>query len=147
MAPTRKQVFLEFLAEVMLSLLPMILVLLITAQVGRMTSAFHRPEWAFAAAIFFGQAIVRVVAAIARRHENLHAGSLSVVVASLILLGFVPACTIVVFILFIEEHDNFTGAADFLAVVPFLQLPLFCLSAMVYVAIGVAVREMDSQQQ
>jgi hypothetical protein len=143
MGEQRKQIVLELLAEVFLSFLPITLLMLVLLHGGKSDEIFLSPEWAFAASIFFGQAIVRLVSAMAQNHRSLHAGFLSVVVVLLILLGLGPSCAIVVLVLS-DGHSATGGHATALPIVmQYIQVILYLFSAVSYVFVGTIVRELE----
>jgi hypothetical protein len=140
----RKQIMLELIAEVMLSFLPMVLVLLVLLSLRKTEEFFLKPEWAFGAAIFFGQAIVRLVAAIAHSHKDLNTGFLSVMVVLLILLGLGPSCGIVVLVLIGVETSSLPAQGSLFAVLlPVFQVILYLGSSLAYVFVGITARELE----
>lgn len=146
MRPYRREAMLEALAEVLLSCLPMVLVLITLLHLEKVEKIFQKPEWAFAAAIFFSQAIVRLVSATAHRHNNLRAGFLALVVVLLVLLGLGPSCAIVVIVLFVNDAEPGEPAV-FSMLLQALQVGLYIVSTIAFVLVAVIARELESDHK
>lgn len=141
----RREALLELIAEVLLSFLPMVLVIITLHYMGKPEKVFQKPEWAFAAAIFFGQAVVRLVSAISNSHDHLRAGILALVVVLFILIGLGPSCAIVVLVLFANDISGTAQLPALSGALQATQVVLYLLSAISYIFVGVVARELENK--
>lgn len=145
MEKKRTDILLELIAEVMLSFLPMMIVILVLLQQDKLDNLFLKPEWAFASAIFFGQSIVRLVSLLAQKKKTLNAGFLSFFVVLLILFGLGPSCAIVVIVLIYSEHSLAVNPTILYYSIQVIQVLLYLLSAVAYVFVSATAKELEHQ--
>ena len=133
----RKWSIFEASTEVVISTLPLVVVLLVMIYIDKPAKVFAKPEWAFGAAIFFGQAVVKLLSAMANPHKVVQGPKVVLFAACILVFGLVPTLLTLVFII---------HGAELPAGVPFgfqvLQTVLFLASAFVYVIVGVVTEEL-----
>lgn len=137
----RKRSLLEAGTEVVISVLPLIVVLLVMFHVGKPMKLFAKPEWAFGAAIFFGQALVKLLAAMSAPHRTVQAGKVILFAACILVFGLAPTLLILVFVILDAEQ---TGQVPMAFQV--LQVLLFALSAFAYVVVAAVTHELSPDQ-
>lgn len=135
----RQRAMLEAASEVVLSMLPIIVMLLVMAYIGRPMEVLQKPEWAFGAAIFFGQALVKLIATMTAEHRTMQVGKVVLFAACVLVFGLSPSLLVLVFVI----HSGETGGHVNLYL-EILQITLFVLSAFVYVVVGVASHEISA---
>lgn len=135
----RKWATVEASTEVVISVLPLIVVLLVMLYVDKPHKVFAKPEWAFGAAIFFGQALVKLLTAMTNPHKSVQGPKVVLFAACVLVFGLVPTMLTLVFIIHGAEQPSGVPIA-FQA----LQTVLFVVSAFVYVIVGVATEELVS---
>lgn len=125
-------------AEVALAILPLMVVLLAALHLEKMPHLFKSPEWSFGSAIIFGQLLVKVIAAIAKR-QSAAPGPVSFVAALVLVFGLVPS----LFVLYVMLGYSMKGGeAPLWATV--LQVTLFLGSAIAYLLLGTVNEEWKS---
>jgi len=77
-------------AEVVFTILPLLVVLMVLLHAQRATHFFAAPEWSFGAAILFGQALVKFVSGLSRE-GSAATGPVALLVALLVVFGLVPS--------------------------------------------------------
>jgi hypothetical protein len=135
---SRKRAIRELLTEVVLSILPMLVVLLVMVYMDKPGKLFMKPEWAFAASIFFGQSLVRLVSAMTGKHPRMEAGSVALFAALVLVLGLVPSLLVLVFVIHSAELTN-TVSTFFQAA----QCVQFFGGAFTYVVVGAVCHEVS----
>ena len=106
------------------------------AYIGKPMKLFQKPEWAFGAAIFFGQALVKLLTAMTEEHRSMQVGNVVLFAACVLVFGLAPALMVLVFVIHSVEQ---TGAAAIQFQI--LQVALFFLGAFTYVVVGVVCYE------
>ena len=136
----RTRSILQSITELLFTLLPFIVLLMVTAaKTGQVQEILAESEWSFAAAILFGQTIVRIVGGVT--HEDIagNARSENVVltIAMLIVLGLVPSMVIMTMVLLQSPHvQSWLGAA---------QVLLFLVAVAFFVSMTAAIKEVELQ--
>lgn len=133
----RKWATVEALTEVVISVLPLIVVFLVMVYVDKPEKVFAKPEWAFGAAIFFGQALVRLLTAMTNPHKSVQGPKVVLFAACVLVFGLVPTMLTLVFVIHGAEQPSGVPL-----VFQALQTVLFIASAFVYVIVGVATEEL-----
>lgn len=127
----------EASTEVVISTLPLVVVLLVMLYIDKPAKLFTKPEWAFGAAIFFGQALVKLLSAMANPHKSVQGPKIVLFAACVLVFGLVPTMLTLVFIIHGAEQPGGVPIGY-----QILQTILFSLSAFVYVIVGVATEEL-----
>lgn len=96
-----KNGFLGSLTELLFVALPLVVLLFVFQFKGTADRLVLTPEWAFAAAVLFGQGLVKLVRAVSSR-GGLHAEGVGLFSAALIVLGLVPSLVILLLMLLSE---------------------------------------------
>jgi hypothetical protein len=86
----RSRIFAGLAAEIVFTILPLLVVLMVLLHAQRATHFFAAPEWAFGAAILFGQTLVKFVSGLARG-GSAATGPVALFVALLVVFGLVPS--------------------------------------------------------
>lgn len=86
----RSRIFAGLAAEIVFTILPLLVVLMVLLHAHRATHFFGAPEWAFGAAILFGQTLVKFVSGLARG-GSAATGPVALLVALLVVFGLVPS--------------------------------------------------------
>ncbi len=133
----RNRALIEAATEVVISVLPIIVVLLVMSHVGKPLKLFAKPEWAFGAAIFFGQALVKLLAAMIAPHRTVQASKVVLFAACILVLGLAPTLLILVFVILGAEQSG-----EVPAIFQMLQVALFVLSAFAYVVVAAVTHEL-----
>lgn len=136
----RRRALFEASTEIVISVLPIIVVLLVMAYLGKPVKVFQKPEWAFGAAIFFGQALVRLLAALTEEHRTLQVGQVVLFAAIVLVFGLAPSLLTLVIVIHSIEQAGTTPL--FFQV---LQVILFAVSAFVYVVVGAVSHEIPKR--
>jgi O-antigen/teichoic acid export membrane protein len=134
----RKMVILS-LSEIITSILPMLVVLIVMIYIGKPEKIFLKPEWAFAATIFFGQSIVKLAQASIKFGEigRIKIEHFVLVETLLIVFGLVPAMTVLVLIV----QGGESGGVPVLFQVS--QVLLFVAASIAYVFVDVTSSRME----
>ncbi|MFL6385892.1 MAG: hypothetical protein ACJ71U_00260 [Terriglobales bacterium] len=122
-------------AEIALAILPLLVVLLAAIHFNAMHHLFRSPEWSFGSAVIFGQLLVKVIAAIAKR-QSAAPGPVSFVAALVLVLGLVPS----LFILFVMLGYSMRNC-EAPVWASALQVVLFLGSATAYLLLGTVNEE------
>jgi hypothetical protein len=117
--------------ELTMSLLPIIVVFLVMLYINQPLKVFAKPEWAFGAAILFGQSLVRLLAAMIKPHKPVRVGEVVLFAVAIMVLGLVPSLLCLVFLIHGAEQPD--GVPT---VFKILQTVLFFISAAVYLVVG-----------
>jgi len=111
-------------SEWLFVVLPLVVITIVMSTKGSFFEIISSPEWSFAAAVLFGQTIVKSVSvAIIRGGDNLHWERVIVTVAALIVIGLIPTLTILSLILVSDPISQGLVIA---------QIALFVLSVISY---------------
>lgn len=135
----RSRAFLEAITEVVISILPIVVVLLVVLYLGKPGKLFQKPEWAFGAAIFFGQSLVKLLAAMTGAHREMQVGKVVLFAACVLVFGLAPSLLVLVFV--IHSAEQVGQVSIFFQA---LQVALFVLSAFTYVVVGVVSHEIGN---
>jgi hypothetical protein len=135
----RRASILEAATEVVTALLPIVVVLMVMMYVGKPAKLFQKPEWAFGAAIFFGQSLVKLLSAMSEEHRRIRAGSIVLFSTCIIVFGLAPSLLVLVFVIHSAEVGGVVAIAY-----QVIQVALFVVSAAAYVIVGAVSREMTS---
>jgi hypothetical protein len=133
----RGRALLEASTEVVISVLPLLVVLLVMFYIGKPMKLFAKPEWAFGAAIFFGQSLVKLLAAMTAPHHSVESGKVVLFAASVLVFGLAPSLLVLVFVIHSAEQ---LGAVPLFAQT--LQVGLFALSAFTFVVVAAVCHEL-----
>lgn len=77
-------------AESLFTILPLLILSMVLGYQGRLGALHSSPEWSFAAAVLFGQSVVKLVSALAES-GGAHAERMGLVVAAVLVLGLCPS--------------------------------------------------------
>jgi hypothetical protein len=119
--------FLGIVAEYLFVLLPLIVLVLTRFFRGHVSEVFSAAEWSFAAAILFGQTIVKFVSGITKLDYKIGWQGVAVVVSLLIVLGLVPS--LVALSVVLVSAQSSAGLTIF-------QLVFFVLATAVFLSVG-----------
>lgn len=117
------------LSEILFNVLPLIILTIVFAYQHKAQSLFYASEWSLTSAIFFGQAITKIVSAFTSTRVPAHAQRVVATVTILIVLGLAPA--LVVFVLLLINSSPPVGLL-------ITQMVLFFISLIAFVVIGSA---------
>lgn len=137
----RNRILCGLAAEVIFTILPLLLVLMVLFHVHRAGRLFTFPEWSFGAAILFGQSLVKFVSGLLRGGA-VAIGPVVLAVVSVIVLGLAPSLTVLTLTLLSLEQDTAVGPARWLQVV---QVVLFVFGALAYLGLGTIGEMYDSK--
>lgn len=128
------------LVEVLFVLLPLVVLTIVIFYKGHSWSAvFESAEWSFAAAVFIGQSIVKVVQGVTgHRLRKVNTERIGLIVALLIVIGLVPALTVLGLILVKEPPPQ---------LLIHLQLALFLGSIVTFVVLAFSSKRMLLEQE
>lgn len=117
-------------AEVAFAVLPLLVVFLVRFHGDHSSKVFAAPEWAFGAAILFGQALVKLVSGLARGGAAA-AGPVALAVALVVVFGLVPS----LFVLnkTLEAAETCVDVARWLRIA---GVGMFVTACGVYLALG-----------
>jgi hypothetical protein len=133
----RRRVFAGLVAEITFATLPLLVVFIVLLRYDRGGHIASSPEWAFGAAILFGQALVKFMTGLAHGGKAAY-GPMSLAAALIIVLGLAPSLLVLTLVLLDLEAAPGQEPARPL---PAAQVALFLLSAATYFVFG-AVGEM-----
>jgi len=109
--------------------LPLVVLTFVFVAIGKQLHAIlASPEWAFGAAILFGQSITKLVSGVAR-HGVERGDLLALIIALVIVFGLCPSLTVLALVLAKEEAEWGLIVA---------QLALFALGSVVFFVLGSA---------
>lgn len=128
------------LVEVLFVILPLVVLIIVLSYKGRTWAAMlESAEWSFATAVFIGQSIVKVVQGVTgHRSRKVNAERIGLIVALLVVLGLVPALTVLGLVLVNEPPPHFLIN---------LQLFLFVGSIAVFVLLAFSSKRMLLEQE
>lgn len=126
----RGRVLSALIAEIVFAILPLIVVLMVAVQFGRASSWFASSEWAFGAAILFGQSLAKFVVGLTRG-DRAAGGPVALAVALLIVFGIAPALILLVMNLIAFEGGG--GPEEWLQMA---QVSAFVLASVAYLVFG-----------
>jgi hypothetical protein len=132
----------EAIAEIVLALLPIVAVFFVMLYLGKPLKLFSKPEWAFGAAIFFGQALVRILGSMIKAHKSVKAGKVILFAVVILVFGLVPTLLILAFVI-IESEKN----GSVLLWVQIVQIVLFGASAFSYVVVTAVADRLTKDAQ
>jgi hypothetical protein len=130
------------LAESLFVIVPLIVLTIVGVYKGKsFLDIISSSEWAFGAAVFFGQGIVKVVQALTISHNTriykINGERITFLVAVIIVLGFIPSLITLALIL-ITEKPSFTFIS--------LQMVMFLLGLTTFIIAGAAVKGIDDKK-
>ena len=128
----RNSILCGLAAEVLFTILPLLLVFGVLFHVHNSRRLFTYPEWSFGAAILFGQALVKFVSGL-MRGSTVAIGPVVLAVVLIIVLGLAPSLLVLTLTLLSWEPTNVPGPATWLQVV---QVILFFLGGLAYMVLG-----------
>ncbi len=128
----RSRIFAGLAAEIVFTILPLLVVLMVSLHGERATHFFAAPEWAFGAAILFGQTLVKFVSGLARGGEAA-TGPVALVVALLVVFGLVPSLFVLYITLQVLAADNDNVPGPWLQI---FQVVLFWGAVAMYLVLG-----------
>lgn len=131
----RRRIILGLAAEVVFTLLPLLIVLIVSIHKAHSFRFLASTEWSVGAAILFGQSFVKLMVGVARRGKAAQ-GPIAFVTALLLVFGLVPS--MIVLILILDSLDGPTGVSLLLTI---LQVILFCLGVVTYILLGTVGEE------
>lgn len=117
-------------AEVAFAVLPLVVILMIAVHTNHVRGWFSSAEWAFAAAILFGQALVKFVVGLATGGRA-SAGPVALAVALIVVFGIVPSLTLLTLVLLAAP-----GGGQIAAWLQFAQVAAFVIAVCSYVVFG-----------
>ena|SRR5438270_4029717 len=129
----RNSILCGLAAEVLFTVLPLLLVFGVLFHVHRTGRLFSYPEWSFGAAILFGQALVKFVSGLIRG-GTVAIGPVVLALVLIIVLGLAPSLLVLTLTLLSLEPNNTPGLAIWLQIG---QVILFLLAAISYMVLGV----------
>ena len=115
------------IAEILFVFLPLLVLAIVFVVRGTtLLALFSSPEWSFATAILFGQAIVKLVAGVTHKGASVWQ-PVAFIVTAMIVLGLVPSLVILALIL---------TATNLSIPLVAIQMVLFVLAIIVFFAFG-----------
>jgi len=130
------------IAEIVFAMLPLLVIFLVLLQFHKAPDLWSSPEWSFAAAILFGQSIVRFMSGFAHG-GHARPGPVSLAIALIIVLGLTPSLLVLSGILTAEIGGKGEAPAPWLVGG---QVVLFVSSVLTYLIFG-AISEAWRQQE
>lgn len=135
----RKSVIhLEIIAEIVFTVLPLIVIFLVLVVIGNTSHFWASSEWSFASVILFGQAIVKFAIGLSKKGVKSHALSF-LILTMLIVFGLVPSIVVLIFILNSIEHGQ--HVIYLLQVAQIFIFILSCLCFLFFGSLGKALEE------
>jgi hypothetical protein len=131
--PDYRQLIPSLLAEVVFAMLPLLVVFVVLSVFHKYQRVLASPEWSFAAAILFGQAIVRFMTGFAHAGRA-KPGPVALAVALVIVLGLTPSLMILSAILKADFGGPSPEEPEMW--IQIVQVVLFVLSAGTYLTFG-----------
>jgi hypothetical protein len=128
---SRRQAAASLSAELAFTLLPLLLILMVLFHAGRPADWWSSAEWSFAAAILFGQALVKLMTGLSRGGQAA-AGSVALTVALILVFGLAPSLFVLTHVLIANE-----GAHQPAFWLRAAQIVLFVIAALAYLALGI----------
>ena len=134
----RTRILVGLSSELMLAMLPLLVVAMVVFNESHFSHLFTYPEWAFGAAILFGQALVRFVSQLSRR-GSADAHFVGLIATVLVVIGLVPSLLVLNMTLTATERG--ASIAHWLQA---SQVLLFGLAVATYLFLGVVAEEFGS---
>jgi hypothetical protein len=126
----RSRVAAGLAAELVFAFLPLLVILLVFYRAGRAGDWVYSTEWAFAAAILFGQSIVKFMSGLSRGGRAA-AGPVALTLALLLVFGLVPALFILTVSLTTPQGEQPLSVGFTVA-----QIALFVAASAAYLILG-----------
>ena len=130
------------LSEVLFILLPLIVLTVVLTFQKKNFELFHTPEWSFISTIFFGQILIKIIAAALSEEKTVHWQRIVLLASGLMVLGIVPSLLVLTLVLVSDTPSNALAVA---------QIALFIISAVLYFVIGrvgqYAITKRESAQE
>src|SRR5574341_197050 len=114
------------LSEVLFILLPLLVLAVVLTFQKKTFELFHTPEWSFVSTIFFGQILIKIIAAALSVERTVHWQRIVLLASGLMVLGIVPSLLVLTLVIVSDTPSN-----AFIA-----QIALFIISAALYFVIG-----------
>ena len=90
---------LVIVGEILFILLPLLIVNIFLVFKEKSVEIFIKSDWTFAAIIFFGQCIVKLISGLIKSEKKFRWQNVGLIIASLIVVGLIPATVILVLLL------------------------------------------------
>ena len=138
----KRRILSGLLAEIAFAGLPLLIVLMVLLRYERGDHIWSAPEWAFGAAILFGQALVKFMTGLAHGGKAAH-GPVALAITLIIVLGLAPSLLVLTLILMAREGSP-VQPAEVATGLCVAQIVWFLAAAATYVmfgAVGEAWRE------
>jgi hypothetical protein len=122
-------------SEFLFVLLPLVVITFVSVFRGEMRELFFSPEWAFGAAVIFGQTMVKIVLAVGSAVGPPYRPRLpnvAFLISIIIVFGLAPSLVTLAFLLDSHQPPVVLGVS---------QIVLFVLSFIVWMTIGAASSE------
>ncbi len=100
--PNKRRILSGLLAEIAFAALPLLIVLMVLLRYDHGKHIWAAPEWAFGAAILFGQALVKFMTGLAHGGKAAH-GPVALAITLIIVLGLAPSLLVLTLILMARE--------------------------------------------
>src|SRR5882672_5298110 len=125
--PTLFQMMVYPLGELLLTVLPLIVLAMVGLTLGKgWVHVIQSPEWAFGAAVLFGQTVFKLVAGVIKGGSQLWE-EIGLIVVLVIVAGLVPSLVVLALRLTVDTPT---------AAMTISQSVLFLLSAIVFLVLG-----------
>jgi hypothetical protein len=121
-------------SDIIFTLLPIVVIVVVFTHYKGFLSVFRSPEFAFAAAVLFGQTIVKFIRI--SRPPDVLVGKLGLIQSLLVVVGLCPTLLVLLFLLAAEI--NATEPSKILMV---SQMVLLFVSIIVYIVFGEIAEE------
>lgn len=115
------------IAEIIFTLLPLIILFIIFSYVRQPLQIFHMTEWAFAAAILSGQIIVKFITGLIKSGKPFRLGVIASIIAIIIVFLLAPSLVILTLITVSPEPVWWLSIS---------QIALFILAVIVFFLLG-----------
>lgn len=115
------------LSEALFMLFPFVVIFIVLFHKGDVVSIFHYPDWALAASVLNGQAVIKIVSGTIAGDNKSQWQRVSLLVTALIIIGFVPPLIILSLILVSETPSTFLVIS---------QMVLFFMSFIIFFWVG-----------
>lgn len=132
----RSESFLEHISELLFTLLPFVMLLIIYWSEGKTSAILGVSEWAIASSILFGQSLVKFAAGMSRIRVRRKFGVVRIFMTLIMFFGLVPSLTFV--FISVSEHRQFIESTNIFSIA---QIFLFFVSMIVFLVVGVAADE------
>lgn len=125
----RASVFAGLAAEIVFTILPLFVVLMVLLHASRASYFFAAPEWSFGASILFGQTLVKFMSGLSR--GGAATGPVKLCVALLVVFGLAPS----LFVLYMTLEVG-TAQLEPGRWLQIFQVVLFCGAVAMYLVLG-----------